>query len=76
MSVRRIREEAFRIAQTGPPSPWWFDYGACAIVRTSDGRRWDVTEVPELHNASRALRVVDVTEVDRWVLAQPAERDA
>jgi len=67
---RGVREPA----QPARSSPWWFDYGACEVVRSSDGQRWGVTEVPELRRASRdrAHPVVDVDEVDRWVLAQSA----
>ena len=54
-------------------APWWFDYGTCEVVRASDGRRWDVSDVPELHRSARAMNAVDVAEVDRWVLAQPGK---
>lgn len=54
--------------------PWWYDYATGEIVRASDGMRWDVRDVPELRRASRdrAHPVVDVDEVDRWVLAHRA----
>ena len=56
-------------------APWWFDFGTCEVVRCADGRRWDVRDVPELHRSARdrANPVVDVAEVDRWILAQPRE---
>jgi len=53
-------------------SPWWYDFGTGEIVRTSDGMRWDPRDVPELARSAndRSHPVVDVDEVDRWVLAQ------
>ena len=64
-----------RVAALASSSPWWFDYYTGEVVRASDGRRWDVRDVPELHRSARdrAHPVVDVDEVDRWVLAQPRE---
>lgn len=53
-------------------SVWWYDYGTHEIVRARDGMRWDPRDVPELERAlhDRDNPVVDVDEVDRWVLAQ------
>lgn len=53
-------------------SPWWYDGDAHEIVRASDGRRWRPDDVPELRRSldDRDNPVVDVEEVDRWVLAQ------
>lgn len=56
-----------------PSSPWWFDYGACVIVRTRDGRRWDVRDVPELARALRDRNAVDVAKLDRWVASRSEE---
>jgi len=54
-------------------SPWWYDVGTHEIVRSSDGQRWRVEDVPELERSACAMRAVDVAAVDRWVLEQ-AER--
>lgn len=59
------------VEATAPAAVWWFDYGACEVVRTRDGRRWDVRDVPELARSSRERNAVDVDVLDAWVLAQP-----
>jgi len=57
---------------TQTTSPWWYDGGTHETVRTSDGMRWDPRDVPELERSLQPGEspVVDVDEVDRWVLAQ------
>jgi hypothetical protein len=60
-----------------PPSPWFYDYGTNEIVRASDGMRWPVEDVPELRRSVAewpSNPVVDVAEVDRWVVAQPGRK--
>lgn len=54
-------------------SVWWYDYNTHEIVRSSDGRRWPADDVPEFRRSLEEWAtnpVVDVDEVDRWVLAQ------
>lgn len=59
-----------------PEFPWVYDYATHEIVRVCDGRRWSASDVPELRRSIEEWAtnpVVDVDEVDRWVLAQRDE---
>lgn len=54
-------------------SPWWYDFGTHEIVRASDGCRWSADDVPEFRRSLEEWAtnpVIDVAEVDRWVLTQ------
>jgi hypothetical protein len=55
-----------RLATRRAALPWWLDYGAMEVVRTSDSRRFRVEDVTPL-----CVRgPVDLDAVDRWVAEQ------
>lgn len=54
-----------------PTSPWWYDDSRGEVVRSKDGRRWRIEDVPPLALGRDGRGGdVDVEAVDCWVNEQ------